>query len=275
VIVLDTLTEYDMKEKVSYYKDLFLSEKIIGVENCDLKNITFETLRHFLMQLTNCSTQEVIYQVGNQHFGQDRVDKSDSEGMKDFIYYNIHSDIANVAEPNLNICRLIGMKMDVFDCDPSLGKTCFLDREKMLEETPKEIREWMTQVQLIAFIGQPDHDGKYIAGEDYDGKIWPMRSMPAIITHPVTGKDNFAFTSYRYGLYGNDLSLEKEYREFVKDYLSDNTNWYEWTWAKDKMILWDNYNLLHTYSAGWKDDERVFTRLQAGFTYPFYRWKND
>jgi len=270
MIVLQDISPQDAINKIDYYKDLFISEKVIGVNKYSLND---ELIFSFIKNLTDSDTNEVIISSSNEHIGQDRIDSSDIKKLEDFKYYNMHSDISKVEQPNLNICRLIGMKMEVFKCDPSYGKTFFLDREKMLHNTPLNIRNWMSQIQILPYIGQRlNANGYYTPGEDYDGHtIWPMRSMPGILTHPVTSIENFAFTSYTFGVYGRDLSLENEYREFIKEYLSDNDNWWEWQWSEGKWILWDNYNLLHTYSGGWKDGERVFTRFQSGFIWPFYK----
>jgi alpha-ketoglutarate-dependent taurine dioxygenase len=95
--------------------------------------------------------------------------------------------------------------------------------------------------------------------------------MPGIITHPVTGVDSFGFSSSKFTIVADDMSLESEYRDFIQDYLNTLDNWITWEWEEGKCIIWDNFNLLHTYSAGWKNGERVFSRLQAGFSVPFYR----
>jgi hypothetical protein len=222
MIVLEDISPQDAISKIDYYKDLFISKKVIGVNKYSLND---ELIFNFIKNLADSDANEVSISRNNQHIGQDRVDFSDIKKLEDFKYYNMHSDISEVHQPNLNICRLIGMKMEVFKCDPSHGKTFFLDREKMLNNTPLNIRNWMSQIQILPYIGQPPNA---VPGEDYGDTIWPMRSMPGILTHPVTGIENFAFASFRFGIYGRDLSLENEYREFIKEYLSDNDNWWEW-----------------------------------------------
>ena len=269
MIILDELKDDDIPDKLDYFRNLFLEEKVIGFNKFNVSNI--DRLNSLIMRMADCHEREVIVTTGNQHKGQDRVlsDRSEKQ-YKDFIYFNIHSDISEVAEPNLAICRLIGMVMDVFTCPSEYGRTFFLDREKMLEATPNNIREWMKQIHVVGLIGQKDVEG--VNGLDWQGAKWPLRNMPGIVTHPITGVDNFSFTSYKHKVVAEDMSLESEYEEFLNDYLHDDANWMTWEWQEGKAIIWDNANLLHTYSPGWKDDERVFTRLQGGFAVPYHKW---
>jgi hypothetical protein len=271
MIVLDELKDDDIPHKIDYLRNLFIEEKIIGFNKFSVFNeVGLNTL---IMHMADCEANQVVVSPNNQHNGQERIAPEGYENEhKDFIWYNIHSDIAEVANPNLAVCRLIGMVMDVFTCSGEYGKTFFLDREKMLQQTPDHIREWMKQIHVVGLIGEKDTGG--VNGIDWDGKRWPLRNMPGIISHPVTGIDNFAFTSYKHKVIAEDMSLESEYEEFIDDYFHDNSNWITWEWQEGKAIIWDNTNLLHTYSSGWKDGERVFTRLQGGFTVPHHKWGN-
>lgn len=274
--ILDSINSEKIEKNIDYYKELFLQEKIIGFNKFDAYDLNtngkkeiFKSVNKFIQELSGCHENEVVITSGNQHFGQDRLSPEDSkEKHDDFSSYNIHSDISEVAEPHLTVCRLIGMIMDVFTCGPENGKTFFLDREKMFEDTPEHIREWMKQIHIVGRIGEKNHH--LYKSLDWNGKIWPLRTMPGIITHPVTGINNFAFSSKKFTVIADDLSLESEYRDFINSYLSDNNNWITWEWKEGRCIIWDNVNLLHTYSSGWLDDQRVFTRLQGGFITPFY-----
>lgn len=289
MIILDELKDSDIPDKLDYYKDLFIKEKIIGFNKFSLyekdasngyrsnhlgQKIFLDSVNVFIKYLSGCLDHEVLVTRNNQHHGQARISSSsDEKEYKDFIWSNAHSDISEVFETHLAVCRLVGMVMDVFNCPSEHGKTFFLDREKMLEETPAHIREWMKQIHVISLVGQKDGYG--VNGMDWDGNIWPLRSMPGIVTHPITGVDNFAFGSHRHMITAEDMSLESEYEEFISDYLHDNSNWITWEWREGKAIIWDNFNLLHTYSPGWKDDERVFSRLQGGFVVPYYKYLGE
>ena len=288
MIVLDELKNDNLIEKLDYYRNLFIEEKVIGFNKFSLYDtndsgkyavnasggkILLDSVKDFIMHVSDCVLNQVVILPNNQHNGQERVfSQGHEKEYKDFVWYNIHSDISEVDNPNLAVCRLIGMVMDVFTCSSDYGKTFFLDREKMLQQTPDHIREWMKQIHVVGLIGQKHIDG--LNGVDWDGKRWPLRNMPGIISHPVTGVDNFSFTSYKNKVIAEDMSLESEYREFIDDYLHDDENWMTWEWQEGKAVIWDNTSMLHTYSPGWKDGERVFTRLQGGFTVPHHKLGN-
>lgn len=283
--VLDDITNKDVEENLEYYKNLFITEKIIGFNKFSLYNfdennnillthtgekIFSENARKLIKHITNALDHEIILTNGHQHEGQRRLapDVSEEE-LLDFSMYNIHSDISEVANPNLALCMLIGMVMDTFTCSPDNGKTFFIDREKMLDDTPAHIKEWMQQIHIVGRIGEKSIPG--IRSCDWDGNVWPLRSMPGIVTHPVTGINNFAFSSNNFTVVAEDMSLELEYRDFIDSYFKDLDNWITWEWSEGKCVIWDNLSMLHTYSAGWLTGQRVFSRLQAGVKTPYYK----
>lgn len=278
MIVLDDIREEDVYNNLDFYTDLFLKEKILGFDKFSLRSKNelgeqnfSEATKKLLMGLSGISDQNLLQiENGHQHSGRGNIDTSVSyEEKQKYFLSNIHADISPVFNPTLSQPFVIGMVMDVFSCGKENGKTFFLDREKMLEDTPEEIKEWMKQIHIISLVGQKNPSK--VDGMDFDGTVWPLRSMPGITTHPITGIDNFSYASYDYKVFAKDTSLELEYRSFVDNYLNDESNWIAWEWEEGKAVLWDNLNILHTYSGGWLAGERIFSRLQAGWRIPFFK----
>jgi hypothetical protein len=253
----------------------FLDKRILVSRQSSLSN---EEVFKIMSKINNIEISDKSNEFieNHSHNGQPRVLESDTDQKKyDYILNNWHVDISHISNPVTFIPNLIAMKMKVFSCLPGNGKTIFVDRRKMLKETPSHIFEWMKNSHLIAMVGQKI-EYKDLLAVDQDGVMWPPRIFPCIFSDNIDDTENFMFTSYRYNLLSKDKETEKDYRNFVIEYLTNESNWITWEWSQGDFILWDNRIFAHSYTSGWDDGERVFDRFQSGLTIPrFNRWKYD
>jgi len=266
--VYDTLSQDDIASNIEIYKDDLLNEKVLFFNTVELSH---EEIADFLPLLDQqCTDRRVEYLNNQQHEGLLRAPSSITvDEQEDFVFRNWHCDNSLAENPHCQIPVIISMRMDTLKCDRDLSKTLFVDTKKMLDNAPRDLVDWMKGTYFIDLMGY-ENEGKipYVSNDDL---VKPLRAFPSIMTHEVTGFNHFVLMSQKYSFFPENKTMEEKYRLYVKDYLSDYNNMDIITWNEGSLVVWDNRSVIHSFQAGWQDDERIFTRYQFGFTLPFYR----
>lgn len=255
-------------DEVGFYREKLINEKVIIFNNVEINE---EDVSKFISLISGIDEEpRVNVQYLQQHIGLNRIPLDCyNEEYYTFVKSNWHIDNSSEVEPHCYIPIIISMKMEVFNCPQGLGRTLFIDSEKMLKDTPVEILEWMKESFLVNLMGYR-HENSYITPGLFNDTIYPLRVFPMIRTHPVSGKNHFVYISSKYDCYPHNPQMLQKYREFTENYLMDKDNWIICDWHNSSMVIWDNRSVLHSFEPGWQDDDRVFTRYQTGLCVPFY-----
>ena len=195
-----------------------------------------------------------------------------------FILYNWHLDFPEENSEKL-LCSHISLHMSVFNCPKDSGQTLFIDLIDLYKRCPEEYKKELHK-QNVQFAGMRG----VMPGEAYNNRIYP-----ALRTHPATGETILFWTcgfwtSVRDSLHGKSFEFTSAVSQYPKneDWFNDFSQWilFElrnkdiwgiWSWNKDDFIVWDNRALLHSFTGGWKKDDRIFWRSNIGNEEVFYK----
>lgn len=221
------------------------------------------------------------------HNGLRKIHSEDYSEDKDYEFVNSlwHCDESNKDWPDQIIPAVICMNMTTFSCDKKYGKTIFVDREKMLKEIDKDLLKKIDNSYFISFSGytylssnydlsdMPLHEAvNAVMASSDQGKAHSLRTYPVLSTHPVTGSHsvNALAPGHTQYLLSNDKGLRKDLKNLINDYLFEKKNWIEWEWDEGDFLFWDNRNTIHSFSSGWKEEERIFSRADTGKYIPYF-----
>lgn len=147
-----------------------------------------------------------------------------------------------------------------------VGNTFFVDLEQACEDCPEHIKEYLDDIEIRHMTGQ--------SGQT-DGIM-----RPAYRTHPDTGKVSLYSSDFGMTVVpGSTLwdpapgdRFANEYLPWLRDYFNNNS--FYWNWDEGDLLIWDNRNLIHGISGGWKWGERVYNKVNGGNSLPVYHGRN-
>lgn len=301
-------------EHPEYFYEIILENKCAAVENLELEPlISFEEEQKILSSVGEVdyrSTRslkgvvDAVYScLGSQrpkiihghsdhiHKGAKKVYGKDYNELsnKNFIFSHWHVDESPLGDVSSSIPFFISMHMRNFKCSSEYGKTIFVDREKMLKDMDKDFLKKVSKFHIVS-IPKSNFDPEEIDGShptlkqllelnyfcDSNGRVGSMRTFPSVSTHIITGKQSLTVhaTSQFNFLLCDDEGLRNDYFEYIDSYLLDENNWTEFSWSENDFLIWDNSNLIHSFSAGWSEDERSFDRSNIGEVDVFFDSNN-
>jgi alpha-ketoglutarate-dependent taurine dioxygenase len=263
--VLQNLSEENYKNS-EYFREILLKDKVFVFNKV---SVDAKKIQEFIVSISDSKDENLFsFQKNQEHVGLKRVyDNLSDKDYQDFIKHNWHVDNSYAQSPHSQVPVVISMHMRNFQCSNQLGKTIFVDTEKMLNDAPKNLVEWMSNSFIVNLMGYDHNKGMTTC---YDGLVRPLRVFPLINTHPIINRQHFLYISSIYAFFPENKSMEKLYKEYADSYLSDRSNWMTVDWAKDEMVVWDNRSVVHSFEPGWSDGQRVFDRYQCDFHVPFY-----
>jgi len=225
----------------------------------------------------------INFRQGHFHEGQVKYgpDSTPDELLR-YLHSNWHSDESPISDPKISIPTFISMNMKVFTCSSDCGKTIFVDKEEMFEHLPHRLKKILGKYNMISLSGGPSRDEEIATsslldfdtaspGIDHNNVMWPIRNYPALCNHPVTGNVSLNIMSaFSNRLLSSNADLCLEYCTYIEDYLKDSNNWVTWSWSEGDFLLWDNRNVIHSYSGGWIEGQRIFNRSDIGESKLYY-----
>jgi hypothetical protein len=279
---------------------ILIDNKIIGFKKL---NLTKDEYKDLVLNICppDINGNKNFYLVGkNNHkylYQPDKEKLSEYE-ISNFKKWCMHIDVTPVIDASDNVLEnkshtsYVSMHMTNFTCDTSFGKTLFLDLTKMYNSCPKEFIYFLSRSKLEHHIAtakehninapvktevnmdQYELDSKTIENELEIEKA-KIKNLPSIFfplrTHPITKETILFWPTYSsVQLHGGSKPWFEEFKIWVKNYIDNKNNWHEWEWDQGDVIIFDNRCMLHTFTPGWKPEERVFDQIIVGFEKPFY-----
>ena len=236
IFTIENVKASDVLENYSYYQDLLIEHKVLGFRN---------------LAPSNKEHEEILK----------KFYKDDQK----FILSNWHVDFLPESFEGLSY-GYISMHMCVFNCAPDAGKTLFINLIDLYQRCPDEYKKNINQknLELVNLRGiMPEESLK-------------SRTHRAVGIHPITGESILFWTGGFGGLNKEDsyiLSSNNEinneiwfnnFCDWILSELQNKNNWGVWNWNKDDFIIWDNRALIHSFTAGWNKEDRIFNRSNIG-----------
>lgn len=278
--VLDGYSFEQLIEECSLLYDLIIQDKVVSVKGISGDRYLQGPIMSKLCKIDPSLDEEIDFNFYEGHFhdGQEKYDRNKSaEDLKRYIMANWHVDESPISDPSCTIPTYISMYMTKFSCGSENGKTLFVDREKMFEDMPSDLKDLFFGYTVFSFSGNSaiipnfkenpliEPDNYPISLSYFDEKMYSARNYPIFSKHHCTDRYSLvAHSAYANRLFSNDYNISKKYCEYVYDYLHDENNWIVWEWSEGDFIVWDNRNLIHSYSGGWIEGERIFNRADCG-----------
>ena len=263
IFTIENVKASDVLENYSYYQDLLIEHKVLGFRNLAPSNKEHEEILKKLYK-ENLNTidlnSEEVGKSNHQGLGIP-LDKDDQK----FILSNWHVDFLPESFEGLSY-GYISMHMCVFNCAPDAGKTLFINLIDLYQRCPDEYKKNINQknLELVNLRGiMPEESLK-------------SRTHRAVGIHPITGESILFWTGGFGGLNKEDsyiLSSNNEinneiwfnnFCDWILSELQNKNNWGVWNWNKDDFIIWDNRALIHSFTAGWNKEDRIFNRSNIG-----------
>jgi len=156
-------------------------------------------------------------------------------------------------------------------------ETYYIDMEHVYDTLPPDLRSYVEGKLAV-------HDAKWrykITPEDIDRaivdiltdveKLVPPLTHPAVIQHPVTGR-NILYVSSGFTAGIDGLAYEQN-REVMKNlfaFIEKPEHVYVHTWCYGDILLWDNRSLIHKASDTPKGEQSCSYRIGIYDQAPFY-----
>lgn len=267
--------------------DSVIKNKAVVIKNCSgyIKELIESVYNHEQFD------HPVNYHFDDVHRGLDKIQSKDYTEEDDYKFINSlwHTDESIPSWADQQTPALICMNMTTFSCDKKYGKTVFIDREKMLKDLDKSFVDKIYDKYILSLSNYSNiishNDMNNFQIEDVlsstlfsseDGISYSPRTYPVISTHPITGNNSLNIVGPGYTMYlmCSDKNLRQEFSVVVTEYLSDRKNWVEWEWTQGDYLIWDNRSVIHSFSSGWTEDERIFSRADTGRYIPYFNIKS-
>jgi hypothetical protein len=277
-----------------FYQKQIIDNKLIGFKKIYLLDEEYESLA---LALTECSEFYWIKDVSHSDIYQSTQGDISEEGLKNFRNWCMHVDVTPVLdEENNNLdahshTSYVSMNMKTFNCDNKYGRTVFLDLIKLNYSCPNYFKEKLLKSKLEYHIAK-NKDFNINAPEktlskesDYDSYVTLdiakriIDSIPGVFypfrTHPITKETILFWPTYLSSqLVGGSESWFGEFKLWIKEYIDEDSNWIEWAWDEGDVIIFDNRCMLHSFTPGWKPEDRVFDQIILGHDDPFFERLN-
>lgn len=245
------VTPSDIINDSEFFSEILVRNKMLGF--IDL-NPTPEEHQAIVKALYRGETENCIPgMLFDQYHKQNQDTLTDDQEW--FIMANWHMD-----NPfGESIPSYTSIHMHTFTCSPDVGQTHFLSLISLYDKCPEKFKE---KLQTARFLGETGRYG--------DSANEPVVSHPALRTHPVTSETILFWSGPATELEGGSEPWFEELKDWIHGEMLDPANRYTWHWKQGDLILWDNRALLHSLSAGWSHDQRIFNRCESSPDKPFY-----
>ncbi len=261
---LEGISVEDILENAEFYADLLEKHSAIGFK------------RLHPTKLEQVAINKALYRggetVGEPGFGLlSNLDHSglrtkqnefkeafrSKEESEAFVSLNWHVDLAFRECPN----SYQSIHMTRYE-NVIRGETILVSLEHLYNICPPEFKEFLQDKKIMSGTGNTKEGGV-------------MVEHPALRTHPVTGRTCLFFTGPDSACVGNDGEVfDKTFNEYmlwVKEELKKEENRFIWDWNVGDLLIWDNRNLVHSFYGDWEVGDRVFDRMETGYSEkPFY-----
>lgn len=304
LVIYENLTSEDIILNKNFYAEELVKNKLVGFKKL---NPTIEEHEQIVLNVSivnekneNINDKEFYWVTNHAHRDLYQPNKLslNKDIVESFKKWCMHVDVTPVIDQSNNLLdnnphtAFVSMHMTTFNCDNSFGKTLLLDLTNLYKKCPQEFKDKLTGQYLEHHIATAEEFGidtpakskvemnKYELGglaaemelvveqakiKNLFSIFYPFR------THPVTKETILFWPSYSsVQPHNKSILWFDELKSWIKDYLDDESNWYEWTWDQGDVIIFDNRCMLHTFTPGWKSNERVFNQIILGFENPFY-----
>ncbi|HET9165311.1 MAG TPA: TauD/TfdA family dioxygenase [Candidatus Angelobacter sp.] len=156
-------------------------------------------------------------------------------------------------------------------------ETYYIDMEHVHSALPEDLRSYVEGRLAL-------HDAKWrykITPEDIDRavidilaeveKMVPPLTHPAVIQHPVTGRDILYISSgFTSGIVGLEHEENRQFMKRLFDFIEKPEHIYVHTWCYGDILLWDNRSLIHKASDTPKGEQSCSYRIGIYDGVPFY-----
>jgi hypothetical protein len=289
-----------------FYAEELIKNKLIAFKKL---NPTIEEHEEMVLNISTIkernekvNRKKFYWVIDHAHRDADLPNKLflDEDTIESYKKWSMHLDIQAVLDQSDNSLddkvhmQVVSMHMTTFDCDNRFGRTYLLDLTKLYKNCPQEFKDKLIGEYLENHISATGKEFGFDAPPKTKIQTDKYKLAPAILemelkteeakiknffsvfspfrTHPITKETILFWPSYAscIKLHNKSTSWFDELQSWVKDYLDDKNNWYEWTWDVGDVILFDNRCMLHSYTPGFEIGERIFNQIIVGFEEPFY-----
>lgn len=198
-----------------------------------------------------------------ENHGKGGASKEDRK-TKDEIFLKWHMEHTEYKNP------IVGAtwNMNLFTCDPSIGRTGFVDTTKLYERLPEEWQNFLSNcVEIVQ---------KYIpANDEYSEFIQKVYEIPCIKKHWLDGSPTVRVDLDGLDVFGiyfldgkdvteEDLLLFTDIKEFIFSEISYNSkNLLVHEWNQGDIVLVDLFRMAHAVFGGFYPEEREFSGYWA------------
>jgi alpha-ketoglutarate-dependent taurine dioxygenase len=163
----------------------------------------------------------------------------------EFLGGNWHQDNTDDLLPP----SYISMCMTKYACSgKGVGDTAFIDLEEAYLNCPDDIKSYLDGVDVRHISPNTEPEGVV---------RWAYR------THPVTGNISLYYSNDSISPSGGMTMEFQNYMDWFKEYRGNEDNIIRWEWDVGDFIIWDNRNILHSVSGGWKIGDRIFNKVNS------------
>lgn len=259
------------EEQVNIIKQLVYEHKLVVFRN---QNISIEQYTEFARHIG----EPQVYPQDNYHhpdypeiFVSSNLPKDGKKfGVKGTGRY-WHTDCAFLEEP-LPFTMLYPQVLP-----NSIRETYYIDMQQVYQKLPAKLKSYIDGKYLR-------HDGKlrYKVQEwDIDraiidilndmGKRFPPVMHPAVITHPVTGKEILYMSEgFTTGIVDTDYETTQKALQELFAFIELEEHIHTHIWKNGDILLWDNRTLNHMASTVPKGENSVSFRIGIYDGLPFY-----
>jgi hypothetical protein len=290
----ENLSLNQILDNKEYYQKKIIDNKLIGFKKIHLLDDEHQALA---VTLTEESQFYWIRENNHRHIYQPSQDNLSHKSIKNFRNWCMHVDVTPISNEednkldNHSHTSYVSMNMKKFSCDNKYGKTVFLDLIKLNDFCPNHFKEKLLKSNLEYHIAK-DEDfninapkksefnledfGSYVDAEiakriinPVTGIFYPFR------THPITKETILFWPTYLSSqLVGGSKSWFEEFKIWIKEYIDEDSNWIEWEWNEGDIVIFDNKCMLHSFTPGWKPEDRIFDQIILGDDNPFFERSN-
>jgi len=232
---------------VDNVKSVLLDSKVVGFKKLYL---TMDEQVDFMKNLV-CLDNDGVYAIEGltETLSEDLLVHTFHVPL-DTIPSTWHSDNTDMDCPPSHI----SMTMTKYEnCEgEGVGNTFFVDLEQAYEDCPERIKEKLDGIQIY-----------HMTGQGGDGIVCPPYRM-----HPDTGKVCLYVSDFGMTAVPENAIFINEYMLWLREYFTNNS--FYWDWDEGDLLVWDNRNLIHGISGGWKWGDRVYNKVNGGDSLPIF-----
>jgi hypothetical protein len=290
----ENLSFNQILDNKEYYQKKIIDNKLIGFKKIQLSDNEHEKIAS---TITGVDEFYWIKKYNHHTLYQPDKETATKEDIKNFRDWCMHLDVTPIIDKSNNILdnnshsSYVSMNMKTFKCDKKYGKTVFLDLIKLNNFCPDYFKQKLLKSKLEYHISKAkdfnidapkklevnraEYDSD-LEAEIANAKIDPISGIfYAFRTHPVTKETILFWPTYLSSqLVGGSKPWFEEFKLWIKSYLDEESNWIEWLWDEGDILIFDNKCMLHSFTPGWKPEERVFSQIILGYDEPFFEGLN-